>query len=551
MEDDGTSAAPFQFTRSRQNTLRMNTSEPACARPDGTYALPPIIEGPYALRVRVETVDEDAIPPHLWSAAIADEVFQAQGLPPAGEVVIVAQGDLYWFGHDRRRGLSLQEAEDLSDLVAGTDCWFRRDLRVMANSAPVTLQVAERAARDATPRRRVSAPDLGQGEARGAQRRRNRKQERRERRQRRRERHPSPNPSGSSHGGPPSGHGSDPPSDDDYGSSYGGSSYGSTASGSSRGYRGARRFQPREHIERVPRIEGFQGDNTDRSDRPYEQWRFDVRMLQAGPYDQRTLRYEVIRSLTGVPGNRVRSLGEGTTIDEMLASLDELYGTTMTYGALLARLCQVRQGPKEPTVEYDSRLARAFAVMRQEFPERYAEENIEAKKRDLFYEGLRPEIQNAIEYLTDQQPPADYSRLLKAARKKEDRTKEAQRNRGAEAAPTNPTPKSTFRKPWTNTPQARQGTVVAEEPTGEDYASDEFDQETREEAAKIALNASMTAKRNFYGARKAGDTAQRKSGCWNCGEEGHFQRECPKPKNVTEGGQKGGNPPRTTTNKKQ
>ena len=268
-----------------------------------------------------------------------------------------------------------------------------------------------------------------------------------------------------------------------------------------------------------------------------------------GPFNPNALRYEVIRSLTGTPGDRVRGLGHQATVDQMIACLDKVYSIVATYDGLFRRVFEVFQRPKESIADYDSRMSRAFATLRCEFPERYEREEVEEKKRETFFAGLRDDMKLNIRFLTKQDPPADYDRLLRVAREMED---EAAQTRAKERA-TMPTavPRSTFRRPWA-TAQAKQATIQEEpeEPTEEDVQSDEFDEETREEAAQIAMNASITAKRDFYKSRKPSDGTKKKdSGCFHCGKEDHYIRDCPT-KNAKEGGSKGGNPPRAATTSK-
>ena len=286
-------------------------------------------------------------------------------------------------------------------------------------------------------------------------------------------------------------------------------------------------------------MNGFNGEIGDKCDRNYDQWRYDVKMLQMGNHEPQSLRYEVIRSLTGVPGNRVRDLGLDATVDDMIRKLDTHYCPALTYEGLTRNLYSIAQKGKETVCDYDGRLGRAMAMLRMEFPEQYRQENVEDKRRRLFFEGLRGDLQNAITYLMDAHPPATYEQLLQGARHAERRNPDP--NRQVSAAPTNPTPRSAFRRPWA-TPQAQQATIVEEvEPEDKGYRSDEYDEATREEADKIALHAAMNAKKTFYDQNK-GKREKRPDGCWNCGADGHFARECPKPKNVSERGATGGKP---------
>ena len=539
------SEAPYKNTRQRQPIVMADLSvqEHTCG---GAASADALLGGPpYALRVRVETLRPGGIPEHLWNPRVIDDVLQMADVPAAGQIIVTSPEDFLWFSPPRQAedGLTQCEAEDLCDRLANVGRWFRPDMLVQVNGTPVPLGVARRAARDATPRRAASVPDMGNN-----RKNRDDKKKKRPRRKHRRDDSSSSSEDSRAHGeGPPSDHGSDPSSDEevDTASSYNSSRRSSHTSGSGRSRKSQKNQNNKNpHYERVPKIAGFNGDMGDKAERTYDHWRFDVRFLQRGNYDPTSLQYEVFRSLTGPPGDQVRQLGPHATVDQMIAKLDEGYGLAMTYNALAKNLHVIQQ-PREKTTDFEARLSRAFSILKTEFPQRYEEQNMDARKTDCFVEGLRDDLRNSIQCMAAQEPPPPYSVLLKHVRRAENMARDSSKNQPV----SQPTPRSTFRKPWA-TVQARQSTTTAEETIEEECDSDGFDEETRAEAATIAMNAGLAAKKSFYTNRKAGETAQRSTGCWSCGKEGHFQRECPNPKNAKEGGQKGGNPPQSTSNSK-
>ena len=190
--------APFLRTRLRdrqraaQSTLELafdRTAASASSTEDGP---------PYALRVRVELSHRGSIPAHLWNEGIIDDVLQHAGLPPAGELVLLGEGDFLWYRLNRRTrdGLVMADAEDHCNTLANIHCWFRPDLPVMVNGAPVPLGIANRAAGNATPRQVVSAPNLTRRERRQARK----DEKRREHRRRKSPSEASSQSSRSSHG---------------------------------------------------------------------------------------------------------------------------------------------------------------------------------------------------------------------------------------------------------------------------------------------------------------------------------------------------------------
>ncbi len=415
--------APFQFTRQctqeRMHLLDEQISS-QCGLANSNKQ-----ELQYALRVRVEAKDDTPIPRHLWMPTMIDKILQEAGAPTAGNIITIGPGDFWWYSQARgsEQGLSEAVAEGLFQHLTWLQHWFRADLSICIAANPAPLHVANGAARDVRSNAGRLTPTLSC------------KEQRQERQQERKECHWACQTSPPNEGGrppmgqPPVGAGSKgPPSDDDdsddedkssIASSISSVSTTTTRSSQSSSWCG------RHGFDHLLKLTGFNGKTGEKSDQLYDQWCFNVRMLQAGCYNLHALRYKVIWSLTGTSGHRVRDLGMEASVNDMISWLDQIYGTVLTYDGLMKHLYGITQWQRETITDYDSCLAQAFAMLQQEFLQWYDTEAVDDKRCECFFEGLCTEICNAIQFLVKQELSAPYHRLLHAAQESELETQEA------------------------------------------------------------------------------------------------------------------------------
>ena len=252
----------------------------------------------------------------------------------------------------------------------------------------------------------------------------------------------------------------------------------------------------------------------------YWSWRFDVARYGELFTDDSLLPH-IYASLAGGPGELARSLGARITVSDLLAGMDVYYKGVDEYDVMCRKLYEIHQGYNETVAEFAVRLRRHISAIRNEYPENLAldEANL---LRDRFRGGLRPELKAAMNYTRVPGPDGgvrSYAELLQIARQIEGaETKEFKRDYGPRKTP--------YQAPRSGhtTASARTATVEANEadktPDPDSEPEEYFGEEAESEFPGI--NARITQAVNAY---------QQKHGrCFNCNEEGHFSRECPKKK---------------------
>ena len=91
-------------------------------------------------------------------------------------------------------------------------------------------------------------------------------------------------------------------------------------------------------------------------------------------------------------GDLARSLGEDTTLNDILQTLDEYYGMVMTFDTLSMELYSLKQGSGENMVKFGVHLLQSVQIVQSEYPGRLQQEHAEEMKQDRFYKGLNPQI---------------------------------------------------------------------------------------------------------------------------------------------------------------
>ena len=151
----------------------------------------------------------------------------------------------------------------------------------------------------------------------------------------------------------------------------------------------------------------------------YHLWWWAVAIFHCLGWDDQHLLPYVIWSLQGFLGDPARSLGEDTTLNDVLQTPDEHYGVVMTFDALNKELYSLKPGSGENMTEFGVHLSQQVQILQLEYLGRIQQEHIEEMKRDHFYEGLNPKYRQMLAHKVDGEHPAGYSVLLLAAWKLE------------------------------------------------------------------------------------------------------------------------------------
>lgn len=112
------------------------------------------------------------------------------------------------------------------------------------------------------------------------------------------------------------------------------------------------------HSQNVPKIPPFSGDEPPmKGDVTYTEWRFEIRSLDRDPDISPSLLIQAIRrSLRGTARKMLVTLGEGSSVPQILTKLDSLFGDISTHGMVMQEFFNAKQRPDECVVNFGCRL---------------------------------------------------------------------------------------------------------------------------------------------------------------------------------------------------
>ena len=115
----------------------------------------------------------------------------------------------------------------------------------------------------------------------------------------------------------------------------------------------------------------------------------------------------------------LRSIGAGAPLDKILSSFKLAYGNVFSFDELMKRFLNVYQFPTESVTDYVVRLEKAFAMIRDNYPQQLTMVDKTQHLRERFYRGLRQEIHQRLtpSYETKE---TSYVTLLRRARQLEE-----------------------------------------------------------------------------------------------------------------------------------
>ena len=163
-----------------------------------------------------------------------------------------------------------------------------------------------------------------------------------------------------------------------------------------------------------PKLRSFSGGDN-KGETPYDIWRYEVRMIQKDlSYSTTQKDLAIRRSLTGSAARMVM-YQDHKTIDDLLATLDSVYGNVDNKEQILAEFYSARQKDDEDVTTWSNRL--------QEILGRAVEKQLIMPKEvnnmihNMLYTGLRPELKDVSGHKFD--TIKDFNKLRVALRQLE------------------------------------------------------------------------------------------------------------------------------------
>lgn len=169
------------------------------------------------------------------------------------------------------------------------------------------------------------------------------------------------------------------------------------------------------HIQ-TPRLENFSGDITgSKNESTFDVWKFQVERLVKSGYSEAAIRNAIDRSLKGTAMRIVIRLGTDATVKQILDKLQKIFGPVDKEEKIMAEFYSARQQQGEDVVSWGCRLEEI--LNRALDTGKVATSEVNGKLAAMFYEGLRPELQDICGHL--QRSITDFDELRVAVREVE------------------------------------------------------------------------------------------------------------------------------------
>jgi hypothetical protein len=253
----------------------------------------------------------------------------------------------------------------------------------------------------------------------------------------------------------------------------------------------------------------------------------------------------------------MNAVGPDVPLEQLLQELDSNFGLVGSFVSLNKSLINTKQTPQESVSEYGPRIGVRAGQLAQAFP--HLVPDLEEYKRQVFREGLRTEIKNALRSEADRLET--YSALVQRARELEAEVDPPETRRLAAARPLVAKTAEVQRKAYAV--KALQVNALQEIPEAA-VEAEVLDTAAEEpEVAEVApaaeeddpdLELILRVMGQQETERKAGRPATADTVCFGCYRPGHYKVDCPfrkqgaaKAGNAKQGQRRGLSAPKKTT----
>ena len=297
----------------------------------------------------------------------------------------------------------------------------------------------------------------------------------------------------------------------------------------------------------IPKLSAFSGERA-KGEVSFEQWSYELQTLRK-TYSDSALREGIQRSLMGAAADTVRNMGPDVPLDTIIKKFTIVYGNVKSFDLLMWDFYRADQGEEESIPSFATRVEGLLSQIHDKFPEKLTPPEEQGLLKDRLFYGCKKSIRDSVKYCFAN-PRIDYMHLLEECRKAEDEDKVGQ---------TKPNP-----------PKAKVAAATVP-PTREDELAKQLRYQQHQIDALVgqvknlvsAVKATRVSSRganttggpgmqtpySWRGGSRGRDlprqthprtTPQPRARnpqltqgagptfkCWQCGEVGHYRRECP------------------------
>ena len=173
----------------------------------------------------------------------------------------------------------------------------------------------------------------------------------------------------------------------------------------------------------IPKLSAFSGDKA-KGEVSFEEWSYELQTLRK-TYSDSALREDIQHSLRGVAADTVRNMGPYVPLDTIIKKFTIVYGTVKSFDLQMQDFYCVDQGEEESIPSFATWVEGLLSQIHDKFLEKLTHPEEQRLLKDCLFHGCKKSIQDSVKYCFAD-PHIDYMHFLEECRKAEDEDKVGQ-----------------------------------------------------------------------------------------------------------------------------
>ena len=262
----------------------------------------------------------------------------------------------------------------------------------------------------------------------------------------------------------------------------------------------------------------------------YTDWRLEVEEYITKKYPGPKIKEAMFTSLEGKAKRNYQACDERGDLspEKILEKMDMIYGTSVSFPDLNAKLCGLKQGAQESPKDYYERMVDISVALKEYHGDRFQPGELARMKKQCFFAGLRENYKYLVSHLKDQDD-VDPVLMLKEIRECDESRYPANTSHPPKSANDGPAKNTNYYDKknydrWGYGNYTAQAANVPEDPDNhksdslsDEVSEKEYDDVQQDRSYHVGVMFTADEGEAFFGK------------CYNCGEPGHPWKECKKP----------------------